>query len=448
MDTPGGGLGATLNTTRKLRGIEGVRTVAFVNPSAYSAGAIIAVSMDELYMAPGAVIGDAAPIAVTPTGIATLGEGERAKAASPVIADLYTSAERNGYNPDLLAAMVLHGRVIHALESPAGEKKFVDPAAYADLLKQGYTPIKGIPDPLDAADTLLTIDNRTAERIGLSKGTLDSVQALASLKGWTIDATLAPTLGQRLVQWLNSAPIRGLLVTIFMISMYLSFNTPGHGVPEAVCMTALATLVVVPLMTGYASWLELVLILVGIALIALEIFVLTGTLIPGIAGAVMVLVGMILTFVPRELPSAPGEWSAPSLPSLPGTWAALQTGFVVVTLAMVGAMLLGWWLSFYLPKLPYAGRLVLSTVAGQGGVGSVLADGLREAWPPIGSTAVATTDLRPSGNAEFPDPDGPGVRTVPVVSDSGFLAKGTPVKVIDLQGPRVLVRPIPSTQQL
>jgi len=121
----------------------------------------------------------------------------------------------------------------------------------------------------------------------------------------------------------------------------------------------------------------------------------------------------------------------------------LQTGFVVVTFSMVAAMLAGWWLSFYLPKLPYGGRLILSGIAGQGGAGSVLAEGSRESWPPVGATAVAATDLRPSGNAEFPDPDGPGVRTSPVVSDSGFVSRGTPVRVVETAGARVLVRPIP-----
>ena len=444
IDTPGGGLGATLNMTRKLRSLEGVRTVAVVRPKAYSAGAIIAVAMDEIYMTPGSVVGNAAPIAITATGIETLGEGERAKAASPVIADLYSSAERNKYDPDLLAAMVLHGRVIHGVvETATGVRKFVDPARYAELIKSGYTPIADIPNPLDAADTLLTVDDRTAARIGLSKGTVDSVQALALAQGWTIDRTLEPTFGQKLVQWLNSATVRGLVVTIFMISMYLSFSSPGHGLPEAVCMTALATLLLVPILTGYASWLELVLILMGIALIAVEIFVMSGTIIPGVTGAVLVLMGLILTFVPREIPTTPGQWTAPSLPSLPGSWAALQTGFVVVTFSMVGAMLAGWWLSFYLPKLPYGGRLILSGIAGQGGAGSVLAEGSRESWPPVGATAVAATDLRPSGNAEFPDPDGPGVRTSPVVSDSGFVSRGTPLRVVETAGARVLVRPIP-----
>lgn len=442
LDTPGGVVGATLDLTRYLRNLTDLRTIAFIDPIAYSAGTIVAVALDAIYMSPGAAMGDCAPIAATPTGVQTLGDAERAKVASPVVADMIASANRNGHDPEMLTAMVLHGRVLHAIQNPdTGSRRFVDPTTYARLIEDGYTALDGVPNPLDGPDTLLTVDNQIAERIGLSRGTFPSVEALANHLGLEIIATLEPTFGQRLVQWLNSAAIRGLLVTVFMVTMYLSFNTPGHGLPEAVCLTSLATIVIVPLMTGYASWIELVLILGGIALIALEIFVLTGTFIAGVVGTLSVLTGLVLTFVPRELPSSPGEWVPPALPSLPGTWTALQTGFLVVTVSMIAALLVGWWLSLYLPKLPYAGRLVLSGVTGQGGAGSVIADGSRETWPPTGAVAQAVTDLRPSGKAEFPDPDGPGLRTVQVVSDSGFVSRGTPVRVVGTEGPTILVRP-------
>ncbi|MFN4242949.1 MAG: NfeD family protein [Tepidisphaerales bacterium] len=441
LDTPGGVVGATLDLTRMLRNLQDLRTVAFVDPIAYSAGTIFAVACDQIFMSPGAAMGDCAPIAVSPGGVQTLGEAERAKIASPVVADMIASANRNGYDPDMLAAMVLHGRVLHVVKNAeTGSKRFVDPETYRRLLGEGYAPLPGVPDPLDGPDTLLTVDNVVAERIGLSRGTFPSLGALADHLGLEIVATLEPTFGQRVVQWLNSATVRGLLVTVFMVTMYLSFNTPGQGLPEAVCLTSLATLVIVPLLTGYASWIELLLILGGIALIALEIFVLTGTLVAGIAGVVSVLLGLVLTFVPRELPTMPGEWAPPSLPSLPGTWSALQTGVIAVSVAMVAALLASWWLSAYLPRLPYARRLVLTGVAGEGGAGSVLGDGGREPWPPVGALAEAVTDLRPSGKAEFPDPDGPGVRTVQVVSDSGFVPKGSRVRVVATEGPTIVVR--------
>lgn len=446
LDTPGGVVGATLDLTRMLRNLEDLRTVAFVDPIAYSAGTIFAVACDKIFMSPGAAMGDCAPIAVSPGGVQTLGEAERAKIASPVVADMIASANRNGYDPDMLAAMVLHGRVLHVVKNEnTGSKRFVDPDTYARLLNEGYRPLPGVPDPLDGPDTLLTVDNVIAERIGLSGGTFASVEQLAEHLGLSLVATLEPTFGQRVVQWLNSATVRGVLVTVFMVTMYLSFNTPGQGIPEAVCLTSLATLVIVPLLTGYASWIELLLVLGGVALIALEIFVLTGTLVAGITGVVSVLLGLILTFVPRELPTMPGEWAPPALPSLPATWAALQTGVMVVSLALIAAVLASWWISAYLPRLPFGNRLVLTEVAGEGGAGSVLGGGGREPWPPAGAVAEAVTDLRPSGKAEFPDPDGPGVRTVQVVSDSGFVARGTRVRVVTTEGPTIVVRPLPDS---
>lgn len=446
IDTPGGAVGATLEMTRAVRAVNDAKTVAFIDPQAYSAGTIFAVALDEIYMAPESALGDCAPIMVTQTGLQTLGDAERAKLSSPVVADMYASASRNGHNPDVLAAMVLPGRVIHAVLSPEGERKFTDDKGYRGLLDKGYKPIPGVPDPLDGTDTLLTLDNRSAEKVGLSRGTFASVEALAAAKGWAIQQTLEPTKGQLLVQWLNSTAVRGVLLTAFMITMYLSFNVPGHGLPEAVCLTALATLIIVPLLTGYASWLEIVLILLGIGLIALEIFVITGTVIPGLVGGCMVLVGLILTFVPKELPGSPGEWMPPTMPSMPQTWAALQTGLLVVAISLLVSMGGGLWVSRYLPRMPYGRKLILSAVSGQGGSVAAIADDAPGAtahvWPAIGATAVCVSDLRPGGNAEFPDPDGPGFRSVAVISDSGFVAKGTPVRVREVEGARILVRPV------
>lgn len=450
LDTPGGGLGATLDMTRYLRGLpkegaDAVEVVAYVSPMAYSAGTIIAVACSEIYMSPEAALGDCAPISVSNGQLQTLGDAERAKLASPVVADMYASAQRNGYDAELLAAMVLPGRVLHAVVSPEGKKRLVSSEEYADLLKTGWKALDGVPNPLDGADTLVTLDSGTAKRIGFIAGTYGTAAELAAAKGWSIQWTLEPTVGQRIVQWLNSAMIRGLLMTVFLITMYLSFQTPGHGLPEAVCMTALATLLVVPVLTGYASWVEILMVLLGIALIAAEIFVVTGTLVPGILGAVLVMSGLVLTFVPRELPVSPGEWVIPALPSVQGSWDALWEGVMVTTLAIVLAIGLSLWLMRYLPKLPVANRLVLTRIAGAGGVGSVLGEmdlGGREVWPPIGAVATAVSDLRPSGMAEFTDPEGPGLRTISVVSDSGFVSRGAKVRVMEVEGAHVVVREV------
>jgi membrane-bound serine protease (ClpP class) len=445
LNTPGGALGPTLELTRTLRGISDLHTIAYIDPMAYSAGTIIAVACDEIVMAPESALGDCAPIAITDQGLQTLGEAERAKMASPVVADMYASAQRNGYDGELLAAMVIPSRVVHALRSPDGHIRFADDKAVVDLLGDGYTKLEGVPDPLDSADTLLTLDNQLALKIGLSKANYPTVEALALARNLTLTQTLSPTSGQKIVQFLNSSAVRGILVTVFMISLYLAFQTPGHGLPEAVALFSLATLIVVPLMTGYASWFEIMLILVGIALIAVEAFLVTGTIIPGLAGAGLLILGIVLTFVPRDTPG--GQWSLPSMPSSPQTWTALESGFTITVIALLAGLVACIVISQYLPRLPIANRLVLADNSGLTQAGGVLPNDPAAAWPPIGTTATAVTDLRPSGNAEFPNPVGPGTRTIPVVSDSGYVNKGTPLTVTDVQGSRVLVRPaaIPTT---
>src|SRR5687767_6047934 len=107
LNTPGGLVSAAMDITRMLRGQTDIRTIAFVDHKAYSAGIMIGLAADELVMAPNSFIGDSAPIMMTSDGgLQSLGETERAKAESPILADFYSSAVRNGYDPLLTASMV------------------------------------------------------------------------------------------------------------------------------------------------------------------------------------------------------------------------------------------------------------------------------------------------------------------------------------------------------
>src|SRR5207249_10977611 len=128
LDTPGGLVLAAQQITGYLREQHDIHTVAFVNHKALSAGIMIGLSCDELVMAPGAMIGDCAPIMMTDDGtLQTLGETERAKMESPILADFYASSLRNGYDPLLTQSMVSMKRVVRYLQSPDGKtRKFVD----------------------------------------------------------------------------------------------------------------------------------------------------------------------------------------------------------------------------------------------------------------------------------------------------------------------------------
>src|SRR6202020_403982 len=118
---------AVLDISRFLRRQNDLHVIAYISDKAYSAGAMIAVSCNEIVMAPSAVVGDCAPIIFDTSGhLEPMPAAERAKAQSPVVNDFDASAARNGYSRELLESMVIAERVVHWAQSPTGEKRFVD----------------------------------------------------------------------------------------------------------------------------------------------------------------------------------------------------------------------------------------------------------------------------------------------------------------------------------
>ncbi|HEX8340572.1 MAG TPA: hypothetical protein VF624_06645 [Tepidisphaeraceae bacterium] len=441
LDTPGGAVGAALEITRLLKQqTENLHTIAYVHPTAYSAGTMIALACDEIAMAPGAMIGDCAPILMGASGLEKIEGAERAKMESPIVADFEDSAERHGYDLLLVRSFVQYQVVVHYLQSPAGEKKFVDAEQYKVLLEKGWVPVEGLKNPVDDASTLLTFNDTVGIKLGISRGTFPTLEALAAARGLTVVERFETTTNEAVVEFLGGAAVRGIVSLVFALSLYAAFQHPGTGVPEAMAAISGAVLFGVPLMTGYAGWVEMLLILFGVALIALELFVIPGFGVPGIAGLVMLLLGIVLTFVPSEAPGLPG---APSIvPQLQGTWHALKQGLLSVTLAMTVSVVLWLWISRYLPSMPYVNRLVLSTTVGSTpDAGSDAGrEAVESAWPATGSSGVAVTDLRPGGVARFYDPIVNDGRNADVISAYGFVRAGTPLAVHRREGPTVYVR--------
>lgn len=443
LNTPGGMLEPTLKMTRTLRALSDMRTVAFVNPDAFSAGSLLAAACDEIVMGPDARLGDCAPIMVTSSGtLQSLGADERAKAESPVLADFRESAERNGYSPLLLHAMVQTRVVVHVVTDGQGRYRAVDEADYKKLIEDpasGWKRADDFTQPRDTANELLTLRTEEAIKLGLARGTARDAAAVARDRGMVLTGRFDQGLGEGLLEVLSSVTVRAILLSLFFTCLYIAFNAPGHGMPEVACMVLLAILVGVPLLTQYATWWEVLLILLGIALLALELFVIPGFGVTGITGIVLILGGLLMTFVAPE----PGrDWF--SLPTLPQTWTSLRNGLAVIVGSMVAGLFLIVWLRRFLPKLPYLNKLVLTTAVGTteaAMVGSLTNIDPMEQRLADGALGTAATDLKPSGNGEFKDPGG-GTHVIAVVSDSGFIPRGAAIRVIESTGNRVLVRKV------
>lgn len=438
IDSYGGLVTSGLSISRFLKQQDDLNIIAYVTEKAISAGVMTAMACDEIVMAPGTMMGDSAPIMMSPEGgMQNLGTTERAKAESPVLADFLDSAERNGHDPLLAEAMVRIGPALYMVENAEQHRRIVTQEEYDRLIKeepQWKTP-EGVRNPVRPKDTLLTITETTAVKVGLATGISTSVEQLASQRNLRIVANLRPGAGDRLIAALSSQGARSLVFFVLLISGYMAFKTPGTGFAEAIAVAALGVLLGVPMMTGYAQWYEVLMVLVGIALIALEVFVIPGFGVAGITGICLTILGIMMTFVGREPPGMPGTW-----PTLPMTRMAIQGALAWVTVTMALSLLTMVALARVLPRSPFTRRLVLTAVSGGTTMNDRNVPSVLPTWPAVGAIGTAITELRPGGMAAFHDPVLGDVRQIDVISDTGYIPAGTKIVARAVAVDQVTVR--------
>lgn len=142
LDTPGGEVGAVLEISDLLKKSQIPTIVAWVNTTAYSGGAIIAMACDEIVTNDPGTLGDALPINVSMImGLQPLPPEERQKILAPLLVDLVDSARRNGQDEKLMQGFVSLGVELWLIErtqpgpegQPVGERLFIDKAEYRML---------------------------------------------------------------------------------------------------------------------------------------------------------------------------------------------------------------------------------------------------------------------------------------------------------------------------
>ena len=463
LNTPGGLVSSTLDISDMIRTLVGVKTVAWVNTTAHSGGAIVAIACEEIVMARSSRIGDAQVIFGNPVGAEAVPEDLKPKITTPVLAEVRHSAQLRGYSQVLCESFVDPDREVWWIEhKDTGERRFVfrddkikllgetdteaavegaDPAAapaepveapwklvetYYDILLD--TEVDAI-QPVVRSDQLLQMSPSEAYAYGFSKGVVTEQPELVSHLKLAAVHRLTASWSESLALWLTSMWVRGFLLVIIMLGAYVEFHTPGVGVPGLVALICLAIFVGAPYLTGLANAWEILAIVVGVLLIALELFVIPGFGIAGISGVILVLVGLLATFVPPEGPNPGIPFSIPSLPStLNALKMAMLTMVSSLVISLAGMVLL----SKYLPKMPLFRQIIPENPTPS----EVLTDDPYRGMARIGDTGIAATPLHPSGKARF------GPELVDVVTQGEYLDSGAHVEVVERWGNRVVVRAI------
>ena len=417
MKTDGGRVDTTDDIIKTINKFPGA-TVTYVNDRAFSAGAFISIATQKIYMAPQSVIGAAAPVMMTPTGdgIQKLPESYEAKMVSAVSALVRTAAEKNGYDIDVIEAMIDRTRELKRVEH----------------VKQANGTVTAVETNLNEKGRLLTLTDRQAARgYGdppkplLSLGTVESMEALLKQLGYAEAEKheIKPTGAEQLGTLLTA--ISPLLLIIGVIGIYIELKTPGFGIPGIIGITAFLLYFVAGYVAGLSGLEWVVVFLLGLALVAVELFVYPGTIALGLAGATLMLAAVVMAMVdlyPAKTPAFPG---LPAMPEL----VDFNRSLGILGLTTVGSVAVILVLSRFLPRTPLYRAVVSQSASG------VRSEAVQEERRALlqGQVGVTICPLRPGGKAQFGD------QMLDVISQGDMVPKGARVRVIGHSGTQAIV---------
>lgn len=355
----------------------------FIDNNAASAGALISIACDSIYMRKGANIGAA-------TVVNQNAEAMPDKYQSYMRSMMRSTAEAQGRDPMIAQAMV-------------------DQDVY----------VEGISD----SGKVLTFTTSEAIENGYCEGQAESIEELIKLNGIEnyeiIRHELTPM--DKVINFLISPAISGLLIMLIIGGIYFELQTPGIGFPLVLALLA-GILYFAPLfLEGLADNWEILIFILGVGLIALEVFIIPGFGVPGVAGIVLVVSGLAFSMVQNEGFEMPQSDFTP-----------LVKAFGIVLFSIF----LGLISSFFVGR-----KLISSSAFGQSVAlqneflsadGYVAADNSYKEL--IGKTGIAITLMMPAGKIEIDN------EQYDAAAQVGYISKGDQIEVIGFEGMQLVVK--------
>lgn len=384
LDTYGGMVNLADSISQRLLHNR-ANTVVYIVNNAASAGALISLSCDRIYMSPSAQIGAATVVSGTD------GEAMPDKYQAYMRAKMRSLAEASGRDPRIAEAMVDQDVEIPGLIAAGKTLVFTS----SEAVEHGYC--EGIYDTWQEC----------VQDFGYSQYTVKEFQ----LSG--VD---------RMVKFLVNPIVSGLLLMVIFIGIYAELQTPGVGFPLLAAAIAAVLYFAPHYLDGLAANWEIALFLIGIVLLAVEVFVLPGFGIAGIAGITGMVVAMILTMVHNV--HFDFEWTATQ---------DVVRAVLVVVLALLLSIGFIFTLLGSLTDSPLMRRLVLleTQQRERGFTTTSFTPDLQMQ----GRLGISITDLRPAGKVEI------GSQYYDAMTEGAFISKGTKVQVHALRNSYLLVRP-------
>ncbi len=381
MDTYGGAVtDADEIRTRILE--SKIPVYVFINKDAASAGALISIACDSIYMAPGASIGAATVVNGTD------GTAAPDKYQSYMRSMMRSTAEATGRNPQIAEAMVDEKLVVPGISDSSSVITF----SVAEAIQNGFCE-----GEYSSVKEILTAQGlQSAEIIAYEEKTVDTI-----------------------ISFFLSPAVSGILILLIIGGIYFELQTPGIGFPLALAVTAALLYFIPYYLNGLAENWEILAFVIGIILLAVEFFVIPGFGVFGVAGIVLTLGGLVLGMLPNQ---------AFDFELVPAS--QLFGALLTVILAALAAVGMVFWLT---PKVNEWGAFKHLTLAStqdraQGFTSSTYSKDM------LGKIGTVHSRLRPSGKVEI---DG---EIYDAYSRGEFLDQGESIEVISTEGTSLRVK--------
>ena len=381
MDTYGGAVNDANDIRTRI--LEYERPVwVFINNDAASAGALISIACDSIYMVPGANI-----------GAATVVNGEDGSQApdkyqSYMRSIMRSTAEQNNRNPTIAEGMVDDRIEIEGVTEAGKTITFTT----SEAIKNGFCEMQ-----VTSIEDILTKNN------------IDNYEL--------INYELAAS--EKIIAFFLNPFVSGILILVIVGGLYFELQTPGVGFPLAAAGIALVFYLTPYYLNGLAANWEIAVLFIGIVLIALEVFVIPGFGVAGIAGISCVVMALIFVMIDNDF------FNFDYVPS-----GELGTAAVVVFAGMLGAMVLIFSLGYRFTESKMFSKVALMGEQRK-------SDGYTSSFYTIdlmGKEGVVFSTLRPSGRVEI---DG---EIYDAYTRGEYVEKGEKITVISQEGTSLKVR--------
>ena len=378
LDTPGGLLSSALSIKNYI--IESdIPVVAHINKNALSAGALISLSCEAIYMSDGSIIGAATPVYMKGNEIEKASEKE----ISAMRAAMRSSAERSKKNVRIAEAMV--------------DETII-------LSKRN--------DGIDLDDkTLLTLSVEEALKVNIADGKANSIIDIIKLRNLSENSTIINVEEEKydyILRFLINPAVLSALISIGIIGVYIELKTPGFGIGGVISIIAFSIFFFAQVFVGESGFLAPAIFFLGIVLLAIEIFVIPGFGITGILGILGIVAGIFMSFGINNI---------------------AQATLVVFVSLIVDIILIIILARFILKSKGFKNIVALETDTA-GYHSSVSYDNL------LGCEGITDTFFRPSGNIIIND------KKYDAITEGEFINKGVKIKVILVEGNKIVIKEI------